>query len=345
MSAPDGLTGIAVLGSGTIARAHVVALSQVPGVQVTHVLGSDRSRTEALAALAPGARSASRVDDVMNDDGTHGVYVCGRTEDHPRRTLAAIEAGKHVIVEKPPSREAGDFDTMVRAARAGGVRMMVGQTVRFQPAVAALAAASRDGRIGEPKVLHLNWYVGHVWPGAWQSWQLDPAQSGGHLVHNGMHPLDLAVWLLRARPVRVFARGWCTHAPDMPTPDSFHLTVRFDDDSLAMIEVSYGLRVPGDTLRRMLLIGTEGTLSHHTADDATPAWGGPPVPPPSVADALQRQAEHAAEVIAGAAAPLVTLDESGAALAAALAAQRSVDTGCPVDVPAATAPDVEAAHG
>lgn len=340
-----GVTGIAVLGSGAIARAHISALSQVPGVQVTHVLGSDWSRAAALAALASGARPASRIDDVLNDASTHGVYVCGRTEDHPQRTLAAIEAGRHVIVEKPPARDLADFAAMVSAARARGVRLMVGQTVRFQPAVTALAEAAHAGRIGAPRLLHLNWYVGHVWPGAWRSWQLDPEQSGGHLVHNGMHPLDLAIWLLRARPVRVFTRGWCTHAPGMPTPDSFHVTVRFDDGSLAMIEVSYGLRVTGDVLRRMVLCGSEGTLSHHTADDAAPAGGGPPVPPASVAEAIQRQATHAAAVIAGTVEPLISLDESQAALAAVLAAQRSQATGRPVDVTDTPTPEAGVAHG
>lgn len=328
------MTGIAVLGSGGIARAHVAALGRVPGVRVTHVLGSDPARAAAVAALAPGATATADLDAVLADSDTDGVYVCGRTADHPARTLAAIAAGKHVIVEKPPARDVADFDAMVAAARASGVRLMVGQTVRFQPAVATLAAACRAGRVGDPRLLHLNWYVGHVWPGAWRSWQLDPRQSGGHLVHNGMHPLDLAIWLLDARPERVFTRGWCTHAPDMPTPDSFHLTVRFAGGGLAMIEVSYGLRDPGDVLRRMVLCGADGTLAHHTGDDAAPSDGGPPAPLASVGDAIQRQAEHAAAVVAGHTEPLVELRHSRWALAAAIAAQRSLETGRPVDVAA-----------
>lgn len=324
--------GVAVLGSGSIARAHVAALARVPGIKVTYVLGSDVARAQAVAALAPGCQTSTRIDDVLNDQTTDCVYVCGRTEDHPSRTLAAIAAGKHVIVEKPPARNVADFEAMVRAAHERGVHLMVGQTVRFQPAVAALAQAAQAGHIGDPRLLHLNWYVGHVWPGAWRSWQLDPAQSGGHLVHNGMHPLDLAIWLLGAQPVRVFTRGWCTHAPDMPTPDSFHLTVRFDNGSLAMIEVSYGLRTPGEVLRRMVLCGTDGTLWHHTADDAKLAYAGSPVSPASVADAIQRQADHVAAMLGGSVQPLVSTDESQSALAAAVAAQRSLDSREAVEV-------------
>lgn len=327
MSAPAG-PGIAVLGSGAIARSHVAALARTGTAHVTHVLAADHERAAAVAALAPGARPSTQLDSILADPATQGVYVCGRTDDHIPRARAAIAAGKHVIIEKPPARRLRDFDALTDDARRVGVRLMVGQTVRFQPAISTLARDAAAGGIGVPRVLHLNWYVGHVWPGAWTSWQLDPRRSGGHLVHNGMHPLDLAIWLLGARPVRVFTRGWCTHAPDMPTPDSFHVSVRFDTGALALLEVSYGLRTPGDVLRRTVLYGTSGTLRHHTDDDAR--FGGAPVPPASVADAIDHQARHAVDVIAGRTEPLVTLEQSRSALAAALAAQRSLETGRPV---------------
>jgi predicted dehydrogenase len=192
--------------------------------------------------------------------------------------------------------------------------------------------AAGAGEIGTPTLLHITWYAGHVWPGGWHGWQLDPAHSGGHLVHNGMHPLDLAIWLLGSQPVRVFVRGWCTYAPDMPTPDSFHLTARFADGGIALAELSYGLRRPGDALRRMVLAGTTGTLTHHTADDTALGGTSVTVAPGSTADAIYHQAVHSAAVIAGEVEPLITLEQSRAAMATALAAQRSLETGRPVEV-------------
>ncbi|WP_432993965.1 Gfo/Idh/MocA family protein [Dactylosporangium sp. CA-233914] len=326
------MIGVAVLGTGAIAADHVAALTRVGGVAVTHVAGTDLARARKIAALAPGCRATTEISDALADPAVTGVIVCGRTGDHPARSLAAIAAGKHVVIEKPPARSLADFEAVVAAARRAGVRVMVGQTTRFQPAVRTLAAAARAGQVGSPRVLHLAWYVGHVWPGGWNSWQLDPAASGGHLVHNGMHPLDLAIALVGDRPVRVFTRGWCTHAPDLPTPDSFHVTVRFAGGAVALAELSYGLRRPGAMLRRMTLAGDSGTLAHDTAADAT--LGGTPVtvPPASIADALHHQAVHTADVFAGRAEPLISLDDSRAALATALAAQRSLDTGAPIEV-------------
>ncbi|MER7273076.1 Gfo/Idh/MocA family oxidoreductase [Dactylosporangium sp. NPDC000244] len=319
------MIGVALLGSGAIARDHAAAFARVDGVRVTHVVGTDLARARRIAALAPGCRATTDPAEALTDPAVTGVVVCGRTGDHVDRALAAVAAGRHVVIEKPPARTLAAFETLVAAARAAGVRLMVGQTTRFQPAVRTLAAAAAAGEAGTPRLLHLAWYVGHVWPGGWNSWQLDPDASGGHLVHNGMHPLDLAVALLGARPVRVFARGWCTHAPGMATPDSFHVTVRFDTGALALAELSYGLRTPGAMLRRMVLTGDAGALSHHTGGD--PVLGG--APPASVADALYHQAVHTADVFAGRAEPIVTLEQSRAALAAALAAQRSLHSGQP----------------
>lgn len=321
---------VAVLGSGDIAREHVRAFGRA-GARLSWAYGTDAQRAADLAAGSAGMRPTTSLTDVLRDVDTTGVVVCGRSQTHRDRTIAALDAGKHVLVEKPPAASLAEFDRMIAAAESAGRRLFVGQTVRFQPAVTAMAARAESGAIGTPRVLHLSWYVGHVWPGAWRSWQLDPASSGGHILHNGMHPIDLAVWLLRGTPVRVFARGWCTHAPQMPTPDSFQLTVEFDNGALALIEVSYALAQRGAALRRSVLIGTEGTLRHHTDDDDVPS-GPEPAAFPSVADALVHEAQHALDVFAGRAEPLITLAQSRAALAAALAGQRSLEQGRPVEI-------------
>ncbi|MEB0014965.1 Gfo/Idh/MocA family oxidoreductase, partial [Glaciimonas sp. Cout2] len=82
--------------------------------------------------------------------------------------------------------------------------------------IAELQQQVASGDIGDPKLLHVTWYTGHVWPNGWRGWQLDTALSGGHPVHNGTHSIDLAVWLMNSRPVEVFARQFATFAANMP---------------------------------------------------------------------------------------------------------------------------------
>lgn len=322
---------VAVVGSGNIAREHVTALASIPGVEVVYVYGSDLERARRVAALSPTARGTDRLDHVLRDRDIVAVDVANATPDHAAAVIAAGEAGKHVHVEKPAALELRDFDAMVAATEGRGLSLMVGQTVRFQPSVATVARAVAQGDIGTPRLLHLGWYTGYVWPGGWRGWQLDRAQSGGHPVHNGSHCLDLAVWLLGRTPERVFARSFPSYAAQMPVHDSFHLTVRFDDGSLALLEISYALRRHADSLRRLVLSGTSGTVAHSTDDDPGLSSDGARPMPSSVEGAMSAQLRHWIDVVGGAP-PNVTTRQVRAALAAGLAAQESLDTGHAVTV-------------
>ncbi|MGO1287443.1 MAG: Gfo/Idh/MocA family protein, partial [Cellulosimicrobium funkei] len=248
--------GIAVVGIGAFAREHLTALAALDGADVRWVVGHDLERTRALAALVPGARATTALDEALADDAVHAVDVVTATPTHARDTIAAGEAGKHVQVEKPAALSLPELDAMVAATEGRGTTLVVGQTVRFQPAVTALAAAARRGEIGTPRLAHISWYTGHAWPAGWRGWQLDPELSGGHPVHNGTHIMDAATWLLDDEPVEVFARGFRTFSPDMESPDSFHVQLRTASGALATLELCYALRRRGELVRRVVLVGT-----------------------------------------------------------------------------------------
>lgn len=326
------MTRVAVAGSGVIAADHVRALSALPGVEVAYVHGSDLARASRVAALAPGSIATDDYGRILADPTVVAVDVCNATPAHAPFTIAAGAAGKHVHVEKPAALALADFDRMVTATEGAGTSLMVGQTVRFQPGVTAIASAIHGGAIGRPRLAHVSWYTGYVWPGGWRGWQLDRARSGGHPVHNGTHLLDVATWLLGARPVRVFARSFPSFAAAMPVHDSFQLLVRFDDDSLATLEISYSLAQPRDMFRRIVVAGTNGTVAHSTDDDPVLHSAAASAALPSVEDAIQHQLAHWIDVVDGHAEPIVRTEQVRAALAASLAAQRSLDTGQPVDL-------------
>lgn len=325
-------TRVAVIGSGGIARDHVRALAALPTAEVAYVVGSDLDRAASVAALAPGARATTDLDQVLTDPSVHAVNVVGATPDHAPVTIAAGRAGKHVHVEKPAALTVADFDDMVAATEGAGTSLMVGQTVRFQPSISSIGSAVGQGEIGDPRLIHLSWYTGHVWPGGWRGWQHDRARSGGHPVHNGTHALDLATWLIGRRPVRVFARSFPTFAAGMPVHDSFHLTVRFEDDSLALIELAYALPQPGKMVRRIVVSGTTGTLAHDTGDDPGLMSDTVDAPPSSIEDAMTRQMRHWLDTLDGSTTPIVETWQVRAALAAAVAAQQSLDTGRAVTI-------------
>ena len=326
-SAGGATVGVAVVGIGAFAREHLTALAALDGADVRWVVGHDLARTRALAALVPGARATTDLADALADHAVHAVDVVTATPTHARDTIAAGEAGRHVQVEKPAALSLSQLDAMVAATEGRGTTLVVGQTVRFQPAVSALAAAARRGEIGTPRLAHISWYTGHAWPGGWRGWQLDPELSGGHPVHNGTHIMDAATWLLDDEPVEVFARGFRTFSPELESPDSFHVQLRTASGALATLELCYALRRRGELVRRVVLVGTEGTLSHSTTEEDGLHSDALAAPPASVEGALGIQLAHWLDVVRGDAAPVVTTPQVRTALATALAAQRSLLSG------------------
>lgn len=323
---------VAVIGTGSFAREHIRAFRQVPEARVVYVAGSDLARAQSLAMLAPGARASDDIEAVLDDPSVDAVDVCNATPDHARWTIAAGHAGKHVHVDKPAALSIPSFDEMVEAVEGSGRILMVGQTARFQPVSTEVQHACATGEIGIPRLLHVSWLTGHVWPNGWRAWQFDITKSGGHPVHNGIHTVDLAVWLMQSRPIEVFARNFPSFAAEMPMPDSFQMQLRFENGSLAMLEHCYALRQPGATMRRIMLAGTEGTLMHDSADDTGLSSPGHPTPALSAEGALTIQLRHWVAAMRGDESLIVTTAEARTALATAIAAQRSLVAGRPMAI-------------
>lgn len=323
--------GVAIIGAGMIAHSHAGALGRIPGVRVTHVVGTGLGDAQEVARLAPGATPTTDRRAALADPRVNAVVICTPTDSHASLSIEAMHLGKAVLVEKPAALSLADFDRMTATAEATGVTLMVGQTSRFQPVHLELHRAVREGNVGPLRALKLTWYAGYVWPRAWRAWQLDVSRSGGHPVHNGVHPLDLVTWLLGQTPKRVFARSFRTFSPDIPMPDSFHITVRCES-ALALVELSYGLTPPGANLRRLLAIGEQGTIQHRSDGEEELLTGTAPVAAPSLDRAMDHELAHWVATLRGEAEPLVRADEVRATLAAALAAQRSLESGRAVDI-------------
>ncbi|MGI8688936.1 MAG: Gfo/Idh/MocA family protein [Thermomicrobiales bacterium] len=323
---------VALIGAGGIAQDHVAAYARIPGVRVSHIGDTDAARARSLADHAANAAWSTDMQAVFAAPDVDAVDICTPSETHAPLVIAAAKHGKAIHVEKPAALSLADFDAMVAATERHGVSLMVGQTARFQPVNTEIASEIAAGTIGRLRVLHLTWYAGHVWADGWRAWQLDPARSGGHPLHNGIHALDLAIWLFGRTPMCVFTRGFRTFAPTMGIPDSFHMTVRFDDGSFALLEIAYALRQRGDALRRILAIGEAGSLSHSTEDDPHLYSDGVHLPSPTVEDAMYHQLRHWIATLRGEESSIVKNAQVRHALAAALAAQESLETGRAVTV-------------
>jgi predicted dehydrogenase len=182
---------VAVIGCGFQGRLHVECLSALPGVEVVAVADPDAARRAAVA----GAHAVPhQYDDYrrMLEAGPYDlVTVCTMAVHHAEMTIAALEAGAHVLCEKPLAMNAAEGARMVAAARKAGRVLAVGYNMRFTPNAVAIRDFIAAGRLGRPVYTHA-WAKASQVPW-WGEHYRKEISSGGALASTAVHFLDLAL--------------------------------------------------------------------------------------------------------------------------------------------------------
>jgi predicted dehydrogenase len=204
---------LGIIGAGQIARFHAEAIAAAGGCLVAI---ADPNET-AGRSLAERFQTAWHTDPraLLADPRIQAVIVATPNATHCELALAALEAGKDVLCEKPMTTSAGDSLRLVRAVRdRPGVVFQVGYMKRFNPGFRLLKETL--SRIGEPLAAEFR-VLAERRPAPVQGWYQDPRHSGGGiLTHSGSHLLDVQRYLL-GEPARVDAR--VSYAPDVPGLD------------------------------------------------------------------------------------------------------------------------------
>ena len=141
--------------------------------------------------------------ELIRDETLDMVDICLPTPQHADRAVAALEAGKHVMVEKPIALTVADADRMIAAAKGSGRLLMVGQVLRFWPQFVYLKRLCESGEFGKLAALNLTRITA---PYDWSASVADMAANGGPLIDLHIHDADYVLHLL-GRPVRVHAVG------------------------------------------------------------------------------------------------------------------------------------------
>jgi len=177
------------LGCGRVADAHSGRLGRLrPGVTLSYASRSV-DKAEALASKHGGARAFGSYRDAIDSPDIDVMAVVTPPSSHLEWTLAALEAGKDVILEKPPVLRSADFDLIERMSSARGRFVYVAENYYYKPVLDAVRGALKSGAIGEPLFIHLN-AVKRQRTGGWRD---DPAEAGGGaLFEGGIHWVNFA---------------------------------------------------------------------------------------------------------------------------------------------------------
>jgi len=232
-------------------------------------LVSFHSRTAALAAdfaARHGAlRSTTSRAELLADPEVTAVYVATEHHRHVDDVLAAAQAGKHILCEKPMANSVADCRRMIEACRANGVALQVAYYRRYYPKLIRMRELLAAGAIGAPvsAQIHCTQRLeqDRITPGNWRL-QKD-LSGGGALVDTGSHRLDLLCWLL-GEPEQVAALAERQELP-IDASDTETLLVRMASGAHATS--FHGYRTPSED--RFDIVGTEGLLSATSVDAPT----------------------------------------------------------------------------
>ncbi len=222
-----------IVGCGLIGRKRAAAL--VSG-RLRYACDLDATRAAELATTHPGAIATTDFNQVLADPAVTAVIVATLNGSLAPLALAAVRAGKHVLVEKPGALNAAQLRTVHAAAEAAKVCVRIGYNHRFHPALQKASELADAGALGP--MMFLRGRYGHGGrKGYDREWRADPKLSGGgELIDQGVHLIDLAGWFMGE-----FAQldgHAATYFWDMPVDDNAFLSLRTAGGQTAWLHVS-----------------------------------------------------------------------------------------------------------
>ena len=271
---------LGIVGCGGICRgSHVPFYQNENRVEVVAVCDLLPERTAAIRAFFPAATAYADYRDLLARPEIDAIDICTPNDLHSEVAIAAFQAGKHVICEKPDAVDPEKALAMKAASEVAGRLLMVIRNNRFVDASQYARRFIESGRMGEVYAARCGWQRRRGIPGK-GGWFTTRARSGGGpLIDLGVHMIDLAVWLMgNPRPVAVSGNTFRKFAVDGAPSDSEHAKfgdrlaggtfdvedlamglIRFDNGALLQIECSWASNIKAET-RFVELRGTRAGL-------------------------------------------------------------------------------------
>jgi predicted dehydrogenase len=247
-----------LIGAGDIARKRVAAaLRDAPGSTLTAVSRARADLVESSAKTFGAERWHTRWEDLVRDPGIDAVYLATPVHLHAAQAVAAAEAGKHVLCEKPMAMDVAECDRMIAAAEAHQVRLGVAYYRHFYPVVARVRAILAAGAIGAPVLAQIDAFERfNPQPHDERYWFVKRSESGGGPMFDfGCHRLELLLSLFG--PVRETVGLTANVIFDREVEDTAVAALRFVSGPCATVTVTHAAIEPRDTLR---IFGTSGSI-------------------------------------------------------------------------------------
>jgi predicted dehydrogenase len=255
---------VGVIGTGAIAQSHHLPywkeLETEGRVELVGVCDVIEARVQAVKQQFDAQRAYTDAKKMLRDGEYDIIDICTQNRLHAPQSIMALEAGAHVLVEKPMALSVKQGEQMIAAANQAGRKLMVAQHMRFEAAHEKLKDVVDRGEVGQVYAADAHWLRRRGIPG-WGRFHIKKESLGGPLIDIGVHMLDLCIWLMGSpKPVaasgkvhRMFGDREDLINADWGAPyaraefdveDYASAYVRFETDITLHLEVSWAANIP-----------------------------------------------------------------------------------------------------
>jgi predicted dehydrogenase len=247
---------IGIIGAGSMPRAHVYALRSIEGVEVTAICDPDPAQLEAAEPLGIPFGATDHHEVTARDD-VDAVIVGSPDFFHAEQAVDALNAGKHVLCEKPMVTSIEECRQVVAAADASGKVFMIGQVCRFSPGFITGKQFVDEGQIGELFLVESEYAHDYTHIHGHGGWRIDPKRPREPFLGGACHAVDLIRWV-GGQPTEAFAYSNRLALRDWPVDDCTVAVFRFESGVVGKVVCSVGCK--RDYTMRSVFWGTKGTV-------------------------------------------------------------------------------------
>lgn len=241
---PEKPITIALLGAGWFGReAHLKNLLSMEGCEVAAVSSrSDESLDASREIAGSHLRTFQDWREALAVETVDAVVIALTNDQHHEAALAALEAGKHVLCEKPLGLTVAQCDEIIAAQQSAGKVLQVGHEMRYQRLYQEMKRMIDRGEVGELQLMWCREFRGPMRLG----WRSSEALTGGTILEKNIHHVDLFNWMIDRKPVRVSAHGGTNVLTDREVLDNAQVLVEYEGGRRATLELCLFAPYGGD---------------------------------------------------------------------------------------------------
>ncbi|MEJ2076509.1 MAG: Gfo/Idh/MocA family oxidoreductase [Acidobacteriota bacterium] len=255
--------GVLLIGPGWVAGQHIVSYLKNPATEIRAIAGHHpQDKDRAQVYMESHGFACPYYDDwesALQRDDIDLISICASNNQHYRMSLAALEAGKHVLVEKPLCLSSSQLSKLLRAAGGASVHTHVGHVARYYPLLQRLWTFVRNGGIGD-----VFYCESDYWHEIKGPWKVATRTAGGSLLMGGCHSVDAVLWMVgdERKVEEVFAY---TAKPrlrmDFEYDPTVSILMKFDDGTIGRVSSSLECQMP--YVFHLQVNGTAGTIRNN----------------------------------------------------------------------------------